>query len=236
MSSTLLTFQQEVADRLLADPFFANIPVVTEILKDISGTINTAVANCGLAVLVATPAAGKPFPNVSTPFWEDIDVTVQTHELPAMNNGVNSSIRSLEVCEKICALLNPPWVPVTYSRALLPRSPTIRLVPNKTFLVYHCRYSASGGVVYTPSQVATPVVSTSPTPVVAPVSSVPVTVTISCATSGAAIFYTLDGKYPAPRNGTFYTAPFVISSAATLRTRAWLAGYNASEEIKVSYS
>lgn len=59
---------------------------------------------------------------------------------------------------------------------------------------------------------------------------------LSSATPGAAIFYTLDGTAPIPRNpaAVLYTAPFSAASGATLRARAWLAGFTASPELKAT--
>jgi hypothetical protein len=68
-------------------------------------------------------------------------------------------------------------------------------------------------------QIATPVISTPSG-----------TFAINCATPGAAIFYTLDGSNPTPRNGTLYAAPFAATSGQVLTARAWLAGWLASEK------
>ena len=61
-----------------------------------------------------------------------------------------------------------------------------------------------------PPQVATPVF----TP--ASGSNVPVNVTISCATPGAAIYYTLDGSLPTQAS-TLYTGAVYLASASTVR-------------------
>lgn len=58
--------------------------------------------------------------------------------------------------------------------------------------------------------------------------STPQTVAIACATSGAQIRYTLDGSTPTETHGTIYTTPLTISSTTTLRARAFLTDYLAS--------
>ena len=64
------------------------------------------------------------------------------------------------------------------------------------------------------------------------------TVTIAPAASGgvtvpgAAIFYTLDGSFPAPRHGALYTAPFSVTPGLTAQATAWLAGYLSSPTAK----
>jgi len=50
------------------------------------------------------------------------------------------------------------------------------------------------------------------------------TVTISCATPGATVKYTLDGTEPSETNGVTFTQPIVISSTTTLRAIAIKAG------------
>lgn len=64
-------------------------------------------------------------------------------------------------------------------------------------------------------------------------------VTLSCATSGAAIYYTLDGSNPT-RSTAKYTAPFKVTKNATVKARAVANGYAysdvASTDIKVMQS
>lgn len=49
------------------------------------------------------------------------------------------------------------------------------------------------------------------------------TVTITCATAGASIYYTTDGSIPT-QNSTLYTAPFTIDSNVTIKTKAFKDG------------
>ncbi len=79
----------------------------------------------------------------------------------------------------------------------------------------------SGTIPLPPSQVATPVL------LPAMASNLPVNVTITDATPGAAIYYTLDGSLPTP-SSTLYTGPVPLASASVLRATAFLAGWTPS--------
>jgi hypothetical protein len=78
--------------------------------------------------------------------------------------------------------------------------------------------------------------------------------TLTCATPGAAIYYTLDGSFPSnptiaikplsvteatPNgepvnpNSTLYVAPFVVQSGQCIRAAAYLNGYNPGQIIKI---
>ncbi len=50
------------------------------------------------------------------------------------------------------------------------------------------------------------------------------TITLSCATAGAAIRYTLDGADPSSTSGTLYSAPFTLSASVTLKAIAYKTG------------
>lgn len=62
-------------------------------------------------------------------------------------------------------------------------------------------------------------------------------VTLTCATSGAAIFYTTDGSYPSSQNEAArkYLVPFA-PGAVTLRAAAELDGYQQSSVAQVTFS
>ncbi|HYH00847.1 MAG TPA: chitobiase/beta-hexosaminidase C-terminal domain-containing protein [Terriglobales bacterium] len=83
-----------------------------------------------------------------------------------------------------------------------------------------------------------PVTPTAATPVFAPAEGTYTSaqnVTISSATTGAAIYYTLDGSTPTT-SSTRYSAPVSISSTKTLKAIATAAGYNNSAVATATYT
>ncbi|SHO44698.1 chitobiase/beta-hexosaminidase C-terminal domain-containing protein [Anaerocolumna xylanovorans] len=55
------------------------------------------------------------------------------------------------------------------------------------------------------------------------------TVTITDATEGAAIRYTMDGTAPSEKNGTVYTEPFTVSATTTVKAAAYKSGMAVSD-------
>jgi len=61
-------------------------------------------------------------------------------------------------------------------------------------------------------------------------------ISISCATGGASIRYTLDGSTPSETAGTLYSGPVNISSTATLKAIAYKSGSNDSAIASATYT
>jgi hypothetical protein len=220
--SLLTSLQQQCADRLLADPFFANVPVLTERIRDIEseivralGPLNEQGGKTGLVAILLTPTANVNFENLFGPFFDDIRIVVRIIENVPINQDANTgtNIPAADAAEKICGLLHH-FQPDSANGPILAQKPGITLGNDPNHLSYDCRFKTSGGLTAVPPQAATPVI--------AKTSGV---ITLTCATAGAAVFYTLDGSNPMPRNGTFYTTPFTLAGGQILNTRAFLAGY-----------
>jgi len=81
--------------------------------------------------------------------------------------------------------------------------------------------SGGGGVPAPPPQVATPAFSP------ASGSNVPVNLTISCATTGAVVYYTLDGSLPTT-SSLLYTGTVYLASASTVRAAGFTNGWTPS--------
>lgn len=61
-------------------------------------------------------------------------------------------------------------------------------------------------------------------------------ISISCATDGASIYYTIDGTEPSATNGTLYSAPFKLSAAATVKAIAVKSGLDNSSVTETSFT
>ena len=61
-------------------------------------------------------------------------------------------------------------------------------------------------------------------------------VTISCATSGATIRYTLDGTNPTATTGTVYISPISVTSTTTIKAIATATGYDPSSVATATYT
>lgn len=75
-------------------------------------------------------------------------------------------------------------------------------------------------------------------PVITPESGVyddEVSVSISCPTNDALIYYTLDGSTPTMLTSELYTVPFTIKKSCTLNVKAFKTGYTESETITAEY-
>jgi Chitobiase/beta-hexosaminidase C-terminal domain len=221
MSSILYSVQQEIADRLLADPFFATIPVLVEQPRDLSFELQASAASAGTWGVVLVPQAQVTAPNAPGPIFDPVEFAVRFRA----NTPVAAGPGPLEVAETALALLHL-YKPATVNEVLVAAPDALRRVIEPNVVTYEIRVRTQACAAFAVPQVAAPVASSSG-------SVSPQTVSLTCATAGAAVFYTLDGSAPVPRGPTavLYSAPFEVNAACTLRTRAWLAGYLGSAEL-----
>jgi hypothetical protein len=226
MSSILASIQQEIADRLLADPFFANIPVLVETPRDVTFDLQSSVAAAGTWGVVMVPQAQVTAPGAPGPIFDPVEIAVRFRE----NIPVASGPHALEVAETALALLHL-YRPVTINEVLCAAPHALARVNEPNVVAYEVRVRTQAGASYPVPQLDALAITSAGT-------ASPQTVAITSDQPGAAIYYTLDGSQPAPRDPSahLYTAPFVVSSPVTIRARAWLAGYLASPESRAIYT
>lgn len=221
MSSALTQVQSEIRDLLLADPFFAKVAVLTEQIEDIENEIDRSMAELGIGCIVLTAQADCQHPNMRPVYFEQVTVVIRVFENVTFNRGEGGSGKTAsEVAEKIATLIHgwtPDGAPNTYNLS----SPSIKLASAPGLLSYDVLAETQFGL--EPDII--------PQVGVITLTDVAGVISMSCATPGAAIFYTTDGNFPSPRGGTIYTVPFTPGSGVKVTARAWLAGYVASEVI-----
>jgi hypothetical protein len=224
--SILTSIQQEIADRLLSDPFFATIPVLVEAPRDLTYDLQAGVAAAGTYGVVLVPQATVTSPTAPGPIFDPVEIAVRFRE----NSPVTTGPHALEVAETALALLHL-YRPSTINEVLSAAPLALVRVNEPNVVTYEVRVRTQAGASFAVPQLATPGISSAG-------SASPQTVTLSSATAGAAMFYTLDGSQPAPRGPTslLYTEPLAVSAPSLLRTRAWLAGYLASVEARANFS
>ncbi len=218
--SILTSIQQEVADRLLADPFFATIPVLVEQPRDVSFELAASVAAAGTWGVVLVPQALVSSPTAPGPWFDPVEIAVRFRE----NVPVSDGPHALEVAETALGLLHL-YRPPTITEVLVAAPTAVKRVHEHDVVTYEIAVRTQAGASFSVPQLDAPAIS-----IVGGGSFS--TVTLSSDQPGAAIFYTLDGSQPSPRGPTshLYTGPFTVDAPSLLRTRAWLAGFLASTE------
>ena len=228
MASILTGIQQNVADTLSADPFFADIPVLAENLRDMTYLATKAVDQIGLLVLVTTPAANQRYADMATPYFDEINLIIRVIEDVAVNRGQGDPgvpaayVTAPEVAEVALAVVYHTC-PAGVNEVWNPAEPTLVTKEEAGFVVSEVRFKTAGGIAYPINQVAAITGSFDGA-----------NVTLACSTPGAAIFWTNDKSYPAPQNGSggpgnLYLAPFPAATGQLILAKALLAGMLASD-------
>jgi hypothetical protein len=226
------TMQQELCDLLSANPAFASVPVISEDTGDVENIYNRAMGTeqvtggkIGACVTVVTLDADTNFDELPGPYLDDVKVLAFIEENVQTNR--DPDIGTLQKARALAILVASIWqksYPVSCSGPVTLAKPTIqRLIPFD-------QLREDGKVAYRVNATAKLQLNVDMTKCALPtISENSGVVTLACSTPGAAIFYTLDGSNPSPRNGTFYTAPFTPGANLQLTVRAWLAGFLASD-------
>jgi len=231
-SGVLDLLAQDIADALLADLFFADIPVVREKSAYEPGDehyedlLAQGMNDAGRVVGVQVPMPEFKYPDQLGVF-ADIPLSGIVKAFPHHPSGGPSAHLILAA---LYATLH------TYKSSIVSKVVVVEkgggdskgMVEDDGF--YNLRWHLKVGGALTKEVLVLPDLDIE---VVG--SGFPLTITLSCDTPGAVIFFTTNGKHPSPPVGTLYTAPFQITSAATLKARAWLPGYVASELLKQTY-
>jgi hypothetical protein len=206
-----------------ADPYFSDIPVITERLKDIQGRIDRIVGTAGgIALILVTPIVGGVLPNVRGANFTGIKIVGRVLENTTRNT---TGKEALDVAIYTAALWSQ-LKPDSLAASLKPDEPTIVLGNDPKFLSYDILFSTEGGTAIEIPKLADVTLDASDLNAIE----------LEHATPGAAIFFTTNNTLAAPRNpaASLFQEPFGADSDTVLRARAWLPGYLPSTELRVT--
>jgi hypothetical protein len=239
IETTLRDAQEDLYQRALADEFLAGVAIIKRDEGDIEtdivdalGVLNKRGGKIGACVLVYQPIAEPASAEVVGGVL-NIDFTFLVMENPTLNRGSGGTqLAALTIARRLVGLFHlyhPRKVIGTLTMqpgAIVPVQLPVAPV------AYEVRFSAQEDL-YTPTIRVT-------TPTITPNSgAAPQSVTLACATSGASIYYTLDGTHPYAGNPSaeLYTGtPVDVATAATLRAGAFKTGLIASDVNAANFS
>lgn len=232
MFNSVAQLQEEIAARLAADGYFVDITVITERQGDISNRIDQALAGLvakggkvGLAILVGVLEADVDAADVPGPNFNDTAQDVTIFERPVINDSAAGTGKAaVDVAVRVCQICHH------YQAQGIGQ--TIYCDKNAIRPIGEVRPGVIAYKVRLRAPVDTEVLAKVLPPVITPTSgAVPQSVTITCPTSGAAIYYTTDLSYPwsGNANATLYSGAFNITTACMLRAVAHKSGSVASD-------
>ncbi len=222
------TFLSDLRDQVKAfteaDPYFLDVEIINERLKDIEGKIEEKLGplGTGICIVLVTPGVGGVMANVTGANFRDCLLVARILEDVTLNETGKAA---LDVAIRLTALWSQAR-PDTFSSSLVPTEQVITLGNDPKYLSYDVAFTTESGTKIDIPRLSAPVVDAGSL----------ASVSLTCATPGAALFYTADGTAPIPRNpsAALFQAPFAALSGQTLRARAWLAGYLPSPELRIT--
>lgn len=206
-----------------ADPYFCDIPVITERLKNLQGRIDELVGRAGgIALILVTPVLGGVLANVTGANFSGIQVIGRILENTKINETGKEALDIAIYTTALWSQLKPDAL----SSTLVPQEPPIVLGNDPKYLSYDVRFTTEGGTKIEIPQIDPLTIDASNLAAIALAQSTPV--------PGAAMFYTLNNTQPSPRNpaSALFLAPFSSIAGTTVRARAWLPGYIPSAELR----
>ena len=233
MSSELEQFQLDCAARLSSESYFEDISVFvvrprssaevvllqTKLDDALSGRAFTG-GKCGVTCTVRMPSAEVPEPNLPGPVF-DAAIVVRVTENPVVNMGGSGTGKSAE--DVALAVIGALHQSVMENLAVTAAKEALRPQPEELLsgkVVYDCNLLRRFAL---PAQARV-----APVLIVASGALPDVTVTLNCATAGAAIYYSVDGSYPTPASASLYGGGFVVATACKVRAAAFFAGISGS--------
>jgi len=239
MSATLKQLQDELKARLESDAYFSDLNVVSLSQADFASAIEQAVADLTpkagkIGAFVVVGVGSQPLDGVDTagPLFGAIQIAIIATENPLLNNdaATGTGKAAFEICKEAARVLHH-YRPEGLAETIYvdPAGVTPAPAPSDAHVSYRLPVRIPDN--WSPAaKVAMPVLSADV--------ATPCTVTMTCSTSSATIYYTTDESYPASGNthATLYTAPLSLSKAATIRAVAYKSGMTPSDSALGIYS
>lgn len=218
----LSDIREAVKSMTEADPYFSDIEVVSERLKDFQAELDEKLATLGgVALLIVTPSLGDPIVNIPGANFEDILLVGRVLENVNLNDTGKEALDVAIYLHALWSQIKPDQVSASLKAVSSPR-----LANDPKFLSYDVTFATQGGTTIEIPRLVAPVLDAADLDAI----------TLTHVTPGAAVFYSLDGTQPSPRNpaSALALAPFSSAPGTTLRARAWLAGYHTSAEVRTT--
>jgi hypothetical protein len=234
MSDPLELDQEDFFHRISVDALFSDVTVLLQrkgvVDSDVEvalSTLNEKASKLGTCVVVLMPELQPDRPGAPGPEYKVL-LTVQVIESPLLNGSDSGTGKSAESLATALRQLLHMFDTGGRNTFTFESMEPIQTSADK--VSYGVRFARNARDVR-PSKVATPVIS--------PASgAAPQTITLTCATVGASIYYTTDGSPPFSTNAEaeLYTAPFNLAAAATVRAAAVLTNYAPSNIAQVAFT
>lgn len=246
--TNLFDLATEIAARLNADDYFANVLAIANRSGDVLTQLNKALGlttkkagKFGACVLVAPVAADEP--NINALFGPlDLDIAVICFEHVQLNANTaqggtgKPAFAIARRAHRVCKLYHP----INMATPLTPVKPTIRPAQSSLSLLgLDIGESVQAWEVRFRAREQDPTINRKVTLPGISIDADAGEVTLSCATVGAEIYYTLDGSYPAAGNAAaqLYAAPFTPEhQGGVIRAVAFKPGWIASDAAWADYS
>jgi hypothetical protein len=226
--SVLELDQDDIVQRLVTDPFFQQAVPVLEQRKGITesdvqialSTANQQNGSIGTCAIVLMPRLAGQDPNAPGPrYTTRYPVQVIDWPLVRRQSTGGSQVSAEQICDRVRQIIhgfNMGRGQMVYFDKLEP----VAIDDGKISYIVTFKKLGSD---FPPISCAA--VGISPlSGGVSPSLPGPVLVTLTCATSGASIYYTIDGTYPSSEGDTavLYSGPFTAPAGSTVRAAAEL--------------
>lgn len=227
MPTTNENFANDIRDAVKAlmeaDPYYFDIPILTERLQDLDAKIDETIELAGgILILLVVVSLGSPLPNLPGAHFDDVKLVARVIE----NLNLNGTGKGAQQIAVYTAALWSQLSPDALAARL--KLEGVDLGNDPRGLVFDTTASTRGGTQIEIPKLSDLTIDSSDLDAIA--------LALAEATPGAAIFYTKNGSTPAPRNpaGFIYLDTFNADPGSTVRARAWLPGYIPSAELRVT--